>query len=230
MPGRSAPRLLTALLAACVAGLTFGTGLARASIISSSPSLPPLGVPFSSPTGVGCFLTAGFCALPGALTVTSIDFDPTKTFFDLSGQHIGGDATFTGTLTNLSHVPVGSFSLTGTFEMGVAGRMSDTAIGSWSAELDLLSLAGSVQGGTLTVGLQSTPSSTGMASVEPVAGQEGLFRVDSFFDVFVDLNFGQLHADVGPIRVALAPEPAGLALLAGPVLGLAALRRRRRAH
>jgi len=226
MPDHNTPQLFAAVLAACLA---LGAGTSRAAIIASSPSLPPIGVPFSSPTGVGCFPTAGFCALPGALIVTSIDPDPSKTFFDASGQHIGGDAAFTGTLTNLSHVPVGSFSLTGTFEMGVAGRMSDTATGSWNAELDSLSLTGTVQGGTLTVGLQSSPSSTGMASVEPVAGEEGLFRIDSFFDVFVDLNFGSLHADVGPIRVALAPEPAGLALLAGPVLGLAMLRRRRNA-
>ena len=237
MPRRRTPCHLAALLAACLGSLAAGTGIARASIISSSPAFPPHGAPFLVLTGLGCFPTAGFCTTNGAISFSPAD-PPTSTFDPSTGQDIKGDATFTGMLTTLgpNPVPIGSFSFPGTIEMGVAGRMSDTETGTWSAEIDSLSLTASVQGGTLTVGLQTTPSSTGMVSVEPVAGQDGLFRIDSFFDVFVDLTFDQglggppLHADRGPILVALAPEPASFALLIGPILGLAAVRRNRRAH
>ena len=182
MPRRRTPCHLAALLAACLGSLAAGTGIARASIISSSPAFPPLGAPFIALTGLGCFPTAGFCTTNGAISFSPAD-PPTSTFDPSTGQDIKGDVTFTGMLTTLgpNPVPIGSFSFPGTIEMGVAGRMSDTETGTWSAEIDSLSLTASVQGGTLTVGLQTTPSSTGMVSVEPVAGQDGLFRIDSFF-------------------------------------------------
>ena len=62
-----------------------------------------------------------------------------------------------------------------------------------------------------------------MASVEAIAGSD-LFRIDSFFDVFVDLTLDgptPLHATRSAhlaLLPAAVPEPASLTLLAGAVL------------
>ena len=134
MPRRRTPCHLAALLAACLGSLAAGTGIARASIISSSPAFPPLGAPFIALTGLGCFPTAGFCTTNGAISFSPAD-PPTSTFDPSTGQDIKGDVTFTGMLTTLgpNPVPIGSFSFPGTIEMGVAGRMSDTETGTLGA-------------------------------------------------------------------------------------------------
>ena len=56
------------------------------------------------------------------------------------------------------------------------------------------------------------------------------FQITSFFDLFVDINLDSvppLSTGRGPLRVELVPmpEPAGLALIVLPLIGLAALRR-----
>jgi hypothetical protein len=56
-----------------------------------------------------------------------------------------------------------------------------------------------------------------------VPAQEGLFGIDSFFDVFLELTLDSatpLQTTRGPIRATLVPAPAALTLL---VLGLAGI-------
>ena len=107
-----------------VAGALMGS--ARASVIESSPSFPPIPLSFESSTGVGCFAGPGVCVTPGIFTLTSA----TSTFSSLPAvQDVEGDATFTGSLTTLTHIPIGSFTLKGTVDFEVLGRGSDTRPG-----------------------------------------------------------------------------------------------------
>ena len=66
----------------------------------------------------------------------------------------------------------------------------------------------------------------------PVPGQEGLFGIDSFFDVFLELTLESstpLQTTRGPIRTTLVPAPAPLSLLVLGLAGLALGRMRRHA-
>jgi hypothetical protein len=169
--------------------------------------------------------------VPGVLTFTSI----ASSSFNLMGQDIVANATLTGNVTTQSMVvPV---VLTGTVEEEVLERTTSTQTGNWSTQILSFDLGGPVVigtlSGTLDLGLDTSHTSTGGASVAAVPGQDGLFSVDSFFDVFVELTFQglsgvpPLSTTRGPFVVSLAPEPATIMLLAGPILGLAALRRSR---
>jgi len=98
-----------------------------------------------------------------------------------------------------------------------------------------MSLTGPVLGHTLTLALGSTTPSTGMASIEAIP--EDLFRIDSFFDIFVQLSLDSvppLNATRGPIHAELVPagvpEPSVVTLLAAALLGLVGVQWRRRAH
>jgi len=212
------------------AAMLCASGPARAAIISPTPTLPPLGVGFAAAGVVGCFPAAGVCGESGVLTFTSV----VSSTFNPSGQDIVANASFTGELTTLLHVPIGTLQLTGTVEEEVLGRTFSTETGTWSTQLVAVSLSGPVLGHTLSMTLGSTPS-TGGASVEPLSGntsdEKGPFVITSFFDVFVDLSLDgptPLNTTRGPVHLAVpAPEPASLALLAGAMLGLAAVRRGR---
>ena len=216
------------MVAAC--GLALGGGVARAAVISTSPTLPPLDAPFVSAGGVGCFPVAGVCVQPGSLTFTSVE----STTFVAAGQDIVANASYEGTLTTLSNTPIGAITLSGTVEQRVLGRTSSTQTGTWSTELLDMSLTGPVLGNTLTLVLGSTPS-IGMASIEAIA--ENLFRIDSFFDIFVQLSLDSvppLTATRGPIHAEVAPagvsEPSVVTLLAAALLWLVGMRGRRRAQ
>jgi hypothetical protein len=213
-----------------------GHGSALAAVISSTPTLPLLGVPYSSPTGVGCFPTAGFCIEAGSLTFTALS----SKNFNTSGEDLTMQASYTGTLTDGANHILGPLLLTGSVEEEVLGRTFSTETGSWNTKLLSLALSGLLQGHTLSLGLGPSDS-TGTDSIDPIG--DGSFRIDSFFDVFVDLTFDTttpLHATRGPVLLTLpptlVPAPAGLSLLAAPALflGWAHWRRRgnpmRRAH
>jgi PEP-CTERM motif-containing protein len=215
------------------AGLTLGTE-AGASVITSDPTLPVLGVPFAASGGGSCFPTAGVCFQFGSLTFTSvIGSPPAPAPFNASGQDILANAFFTGELTDTSFNPLGLVTLTGTVEQEVLGRTTATQTGSWATELLAVNLAGTVLGHNLTMTLDSGTPSTGTTSIVPITvdgNNNGTFRVDSFFDVFVDLTLDTptpLHA-TRSAHLEAAPEPASVALLTMGLLSLAASRRRRR--
>lgn len=109
------------------------------------------------------------------------------------------------------------------------GRTSLTEPGSWTVDLLSLSLSGTLDGSPLTMTLNPSETSSGTTSI---AVDGGGFIVNSFFDVFAELTYdgpnGVLTATPSGIATATGvPEPATLVLLAGPLLAMSAVRRRR---
>jgi len=226
MPFVSGSRLAWAALVAAVA--IAGIGPSRASVISSTPTLPLLGIPYLG-SGVGCFPAAGVCIENASLTLTS----PVSSSFNAFGQDITSGADYVGTLTNLSHVPISAVHFAGSVEQEVLGRTSSTETGSWSTELISLSLNGSVLGNTLTVSLDPNNPSTGTTAITPLGGNLATnFRIDSFFDIFVEISLDgptPLHTTRGPIHAEAVsvPEPSSIAAIALPLLAIVAIWRRR---
>lgn len=209
-----------ALLSAMLAGYG-GMGVARADIISPTPTFPPGGAMFSG-VGAGCFPVAGLCTGPGTLTITS-----SSSTFSASGQDIMAAVTFSVPVTTTVGAPLGTFTLTGTMELGLEGRTGPDQTGTWPTDIDSLDLSGTLGGLPAVVGLDPTEDSGGTTSIVP-AVQDQAFRISSFFDVFVDLQLGPFTTSRGPISGTLvaAPEPATWALLCLPLMGLGLLRRR----
>jgi hypothetical protein len=222
---RSGRRLASVTLVAAVA--IAGMGPSRASVISGTPTLPLLGVPYVS-SGAGCFPAAGFCIENASLILTS----PVVSSFNALGQDIMSGADYFGTLTNSAHAPIGTVHLTGSVEQEILGRTFATETGTWATELISLSLSGLVQGNTLTVSLDPTNPSTGETSITPVGDQSRSFKIDSFFDIFIEISLDTptpLHTIRGPIRAQAVsvPEPSSIAAIALPLLAIAAIWRRR---
>ena len=61
---------------------------ARASVFSSTPTLPLLDVPYVPTVGAGCFPIADVCVASGELTLTAV----VSSTFSASGQDIVADA------------------------------------------------------------------------------------------------------------------------------------------
>lgn len=216
---RLAPIMLLAL-----AG-TFGAAAtpAPAAVISLEPTLPVLGAPYVSASGGSCFPLAGVCVTGGTFTPVSL----VSSTFDASGQHIVTGVVFSGLLTTLANAALGSLDLSGSMEQEILGRTFATELGSWDTELVALALSGPVLGNTLSITLDDSTPSTGTTSIVPAGGNnQGLFRISSFFDVFVELSLDTTPPLVTTraVRVSLVPEPGSLALLG---LGLVALAWRR---
>jgi hypothetical protein len=214
----------TATLAACIVLGLGGMTSARAAILTNSPSLPLLDVPYNSSVDAGCFAT--MCVSAGSLTLTSA-----SSTFDITGQNIVANATYSAMLTDLFGAPIGTVNLTGTLQEEVVDRVTDTDTGLWATDITAFSLSGTALSQTVTMAQDPDNASTGATSV--TSNGDGTYLVTSFFDMFVDLSLSSdpvQTADTGPIYFDVSvPEPSTLALLAVPVFALAVLRRRPKA-
>jgi hypothetical protein len=140
---------------------------------------------------------------------------------------------------NVGGVPgpfVTSLVMTGEMDITSFSKSSPTGTGDFSAQLTSLDRGGSFVGPTgmraLDAGLDPSDMSPGMTSIDPVSSGPDLFRVISFFDVFIDLSVDGMPFALGAERVATlveTPEPRFyLPFVAFACIGLNHLSRRRR--
>ena len=167
------------------------------------------------------------CVNPGPFVQTSIVSD----VFSGGNQEIIANVTYDATLTPImGSTIIGSVVLTGTVDETVIGRTSNTETGSFTVDITGLTLSGSLSlpsepsldGRTLTVGLDSSDTSSGTTTIAP---DGPAFRINSFFDVFADISLDLTplpspSTSVGPILLVAVPEPSTWAMM---LLGFAGL-------
>jgi hypothetical protein len=199
-------------------------GMARASVIEDTATLPLLNFPYMT-SGGDCFPTAGFCIAGNSFTLTSVvSFNQTGPSNE--DETIVTNAIDTIDLTTLSHAPAGSVLLTGSITQKVIDRLNPTFTGSWTVQLTAMNLSGMLNGLPLTLELNPSDLASDVGTTSIV--QDGAnYLATSFFDVFAEVNYNSLTAFPSGSASVGAPEPATLALLAAPVLALGAARRRR---
>jgi hypothetical protein len=224
----SAPLLKAAVAALAIAGLTAGS---HASLITSDPSLPPLGGAYLTPSQV--HTTYG----GGALTIVLSQIqhqpfaqpppvripDPSHPANELETF----DSGVTG-LVSVNGSPDMPLTLTGPVQTEVFGKTGNVT-GTFNTEMLSMDLSGNTGFGPVMIRESPTLASTGQTTITDIGG--GQYRIDSFFDIFTELSVdggatwipstSSTHVDLEAV-----PEPATLATGLG-LLGVAALKRRR---
>ena len=212
-------------------------GSAQASVFTPTASLPLIGIPYvSPPPGAGCFTIASACVNPGPFILT----DVVSYMYTGGNQEIVADVEYDATLTApMGTTIIGSVDLTGTVQMKVLGRASNTETGSFTVDITELSLSGPLSlpgeplldGRTLMVGLDTANPSDTSSGTTTIASDGPAFKINSFFDVFVDITLDlpttSPFTSVGPIFLVAVPEPStwAMALLGFAGLAFAAYRR-----
>jgi len=209
---------------AAIAQTLVGTVAAQASFITTSPD------PF--PPGSG-YVQADGCLTSGPLAGLCTS-NVMGTILSASSSIAGGNELVVlnelvvGDLSS-GGVALGSFSVTGTLDLTLAGRSSLSETGTFAGMVTAENYAGSIAGIPLTFTLDPSMASTAQITIASLQEAPPLFQIDSFFDIFSDISInGGLPIPVGgfPITGVAAPEPTTLLLLGLPLIAIAGLRRR----
>jgi hypothetical protein len=225
------PSCLTAL---AVGILGIATS-AQADLITTIPDLPPLG---------GVYLSTDVHQIFGGPALEFILSLPQhKVIVDELKLKQGTDQqeTFFSTLdANLEvkqngiTVQNGPIQANGLATTVVHNRYNGLGVEQTTGTFQTEMLSLNLSGGTLPPGVMiresPTLASLGITTTTDLGG--GLYKIDSFFDVFTELSIdgGQtwMPSTSGPGHVTLVPEPTSLSLLAAGFAGMMGCVRRRR--
>ena len=219
--GRSSVLIVCLTLALAPAGL--------ASVIQPTAELPPTSGGFL--LGEVCVPNLlppkGACVVGGNLS----NFTQRVSTLTADGQEVDAMASFTANLYDFTGGVkgglLGPLSLTGPVGFLYMGRSSETELGTFSTTMTELMLTGSFNG--IPVIIKGDLNKTMGTTTISAAGHD--FKVDSFFDVFVEVSINGGPFVPGPRRpfvLTATPEPGTFVLgaLGIGVLGLAMRRRR----
>ena len=185
---------------------------ARADVIQLTPTLPPL-AQYVSPDQVhACFAARQVCF--GNVSHSGFGI-PTNVF--VNGNQV---ESFTSGLTGEVFVFVngqvgpsmGLINLNGPVQVTIFGRQSETQLGTFNTQMNVLTLSGIFNGMVVTIDLDPARPSTGVTSIFPFGDQ---FVISSFFDVFTRLSINGSPPDpaIDGVRVTAEPIPEPVTLL-----------------
>jgi hypothetical protein len=212
---------------------------AQAELITTIPDLPPLG---------GIYLSTDVHQIFGGPALQFILSLPEHAPIAAEAQRRpGGHAGLPGTPADeiesfpsvlnfqgeviQNGISLGIFPLTATgpVETMVVGKIGNVT-GTFDTEMLSMNLSGISPLGPFMIRESPTLPSTGVTSITDIGG--GLYRIDSFFDVFTELSIDGggtwMPSNNGAGHVTLVPEPTSMSLLAFGVLGAVGFVRRRR--
>lgn len=206
------------LLALC---LVLAAPAALASVIQQTPTLPPTtGGYFIGEVCVpNLLVNKGACMDGGNLS----SFTNRVSAITGAGQEVDTTASFTAQLFSFDNGVKGGFIgdllLTGPVGFLFAGRTSESELGTFATTFTELMLTGTFNGIPIAIkgNLAKSAGST------TVAKEGHQYKIDSFFDVFVEVSIDGGPFIPGPRRpfdLQPIPEPGSLTLAA---LGFAAL-------
>jgi hypothetical protein len=210
--------VLSAFLA--VVGLLLVGSTAFSSIITSDPSLPPMGGVYLAPADVHATYSGGaltivlsqiqhqpFASPPVIRTVTGSDEE------EIFSSGATGMVSVNGS-------PAIPSSLQGPVRTEVFGKVGNTT---GTFETEMLSM--DLSGGSAMIRESPTLHSLGQTTITDIGG--GLYRIDSFFDIFTELSIdgGQswMPDTSGPARVVLGSIPEPTTVIIWSLLGIGAI-------
>jgi hypothetical protein len=216
----STSRLTLAILAALALPVT-----APAQLITSNPLLPPIGV-YLSPDDVHTTYTGNNLRI----VLKAPQHRPFDDPFATERQEVGPDEieTFLSQLRGRADVFQGSTPLgldvpifgDGEVRTIVFGKVGNVT-GTFNTEMLSMSLSGTTPLAPFMIRESPTLPSMGVTSIQDIGG--GMYRIDSFFDVFTELSLdggATWMPASGPAHMVLVPEPGSLSLLGLAAAGL----------